>query len=179
MARISVALRGGEQLAANLRELDRRLQRRIVTNSLRTAMNQVLKPAVVAASPVGKTLRRTVRKTKMQGLTLGPLRKAWSVIKARASRGNQVRVVLKSNTRTRDAFYAIFLEGGWLSGRRITKREVRRALKTGSKVRGRTAVPARPFVRPTAEAQFQNMVDGVAAATSAQVEVAMREIHRG
>jgi hypothetical protein len=176
MAAITLKLGGRERLQDNLRRLDDAMQKRVLANSMRSTMNLVLRPAVIAASPArtGKVRAADRRKTKLESKTLGPLKRSWSVVKVRGRPG-QVRFVLKSNTRTRDAFYAIFLEQGWLAGRRILKREIRRSLNGGAPLRPRRAVPARPFVRPAAEAAFQTMVSALTTATEAQVELVTRE----
>jgi hypothetical protein len=178
MATLKVELNGQEQLRQNLATLSDAMEKRVLTNSMRAVMNQVLRPAIIAASPARKTRLSNAarRKTKLEGKALGPLKRSWSVVKAQSSK-ERVRFVLKSNTRSRDAFYAIFLEQGWLAGRRLLKREIRASQKPGAApLRVRKPVPPRPFVRPAAEAAFQRVVDGMVVATAEQLEAIAKEL---
>jgi HK97 gp10 family phage protein len=175
---LTIALKGGEKLASNLSELDRRLQTKIVRTAMRKALNEIMRPALISASPKRKVEPKSRGKTKLLGLTKGPLSKSWRVINVAKQRRGVVRFKVESRTRSRDAFYAIFLEQGWLSGRRVLKREIRAANRAGTNVRKRGSVPARPFARQAAEGAFQRVIERVTQETSAQVEAEMKEIVR-
>lgn len=170
MAAITFTLKGADTIRRNLAQLSDAMQRRIMAASMRKGMNDVLKPAVVAASPAGKTKRKKARKTR-SGATLGPLKKAWQTRLVRTAQG--VHMQLAPLTRTRDAFYAKFIEMGWLAGRRISKREAR-AIERGTKrFRRRTPVPARPFAGPAANASFGLLTDAIAAQVASRIETEM------
>jgi hypothetical protein len=181
MAGMTFTIRGVEELQRNLRRISAAMERSIMRAAIRTAMNRTLKPAVVAASPARKSkiANKARRRTKMHNLIMGPLKQSWSVIRASRSPRERLRFTLKSNTPSRDAFYAKFLEGGWLAGRRITKGEIRKAGQGGKPLRQRRQVPPRPFLAAALRAQSEALVDDIAAEANRRIESEVKGIVHG
>jgi hypothetical protein len=172
-AALTVTISGADKLRANLAALTQAMQRRIMAASMRKAMNEVLKPAVVTASPAGTAKRKKVRKTRA-GATLGPLRKSWQTRLVKTPTGVHMQLVPIS--KTRDAFYAKFLEFGWLAGRRITKREIKRSMESrANRLRKRTPVPAKPFAGPAAVATFAAVVDRTGTELAGRIDAEMKK----
>jgi hypothetical protein len=152
-----------------------RIQRRTMFGAIRTAMNDVLKPALVRASPVGTTKRKTQRKTR-GGVKIGPIRKAW--LTKLVKTGSGVHLQLVPISKTYDAYYAKYIEFGWLAGRRISKKEFIATREAGRKMRRRTPVPAKPFAKPAADATFASVVDRVGTELAGRIETVMRGINQ-
>lgn len=153
---------GIDALRADMDRLSQATQRRIVGASIAKAADAVLRPAVVAASPAGTTTRRTRRRTA-GGVPLGPLRKAWKVRLIRTPAG--VLVQLASKRSSADAYYARFLELGWMAGRARTKAGAAR------RRRGRRFA-RHPFAASAAAAVFGRLVERTAAEMKVRVEAA-------
>lgn len=173
---ITLEVKGAAQIQLNLEQLSDRIQRRTMAGAIRKAMDDVLKPALVQASPRGGTKRKTARKTRA-GATLGPLHKAWKTRLVKTPNG--VHMQLVPMTKRIDAFYARFLEFGWLAGRRITKGEMIATRAAGRKLRRRTPVPAKPFAKPAADATFAKVVDRVGTELAGRLETIMKTINPG
>lgn len=145
MARFDFTFTGDKNLAGQLAALPDKLEQRILAQAIRRATQQVIRPAIVAATPVrqvgiqerrgarGQRLRvtkRQIRTAQRLSLRFARLRNSYSVRALRRAKG-RVGVALQAGTRQQlgirgRGYYPAHLEFGFEtrgSGRQVIPRK--------------------------------------------------------
>lgn len=133
-------IKGGDRLDRALREMDRRLSRKVVNGSLRSGA-KVIQAGAMQNAPV-----RT-----------GALRAAIKVRSAKRRRGGNLAIVVGVGKQwfQGDQFYGAFQEFGWRAGKRRSQASVRERSET------RPQIPGEHFVEYAFDERGRQAVETV------------------
>jgi HK97 gp10 family phage protein len=135
----------GKEVQKNLKRLGDRLQRQGAGKAVKASADPVVQEAVLRAP-------RSTGEPSVSHLKYGSLASNIAKGKVRPVRRYGKIVGFKIDVGVQDAFWALFLEKGWIAAGRLSRKE------RGSKGR---RVPARPFFEPAFEKSYKDALNAM------------------